>query len=164
MKNLKISRLIILLAILCFSKSISQTMNVIPSNFIKITNAFSVADFEKVKGFILKKGNRKTYRNFDNQNPYYNFESFETYLGADIGQQNINNDPNLSDFNELTLNDQNNYYKIIIVRKGDIHASKRNVLKGMHENEVYYVDPYQEKINQIPNLLSQYLKHLQKIK
>ncbi|GAA3778353.1 hypothetical protein GCM10022423_37730 [Flavobacterium ginsengiterrae] len=139
-------------------------MNALPSNLMKITNAFSVADFEKVKSFVLEKGNRKTYRNFDNQNPYYNFESFEAYLGADIGQQNINNDPNLSDFNELTLKDQNNYYKIIIVRKGDIHASKRNVLKGMHENEVYYVDPYQEKINQIPNLLSQYLKHLQKIK
>ncbi|WP_343618727.1 hypothetical protein [Flavobacterium sp.] len=133
------------------------------TNFLKITNQFSVDEFEKVKGFILEKGQRKTYRNYDNHNPYYDFKKFEAYLGADIGQQNINNDPQLSNFNELTLKDDNQYYKILIVRKGDIQASKKWILKGMQENEVYYTDAYQESIKEIPNLLFKYFDLLRKM-
>ncbi|WP_276381827.1 hypothetical protein [Flavobacterium sp. H4147] len=134
------------------------------TNFLKITNQFSIDDFEKVRGFILEKGQRKTYRNYDNHNPYYDFKKFEAYLGADIGQQNINNDPQLSNFNELTLKDDNQYYKILIVRKGDIQASKKGILNGMQENETYYVDAYQKTIKEIPDVLLGYFDLLQNIK
>lgn len=130
---------------------------------MKITDQFSVKDFEKVKEFILEKGNRKTYRNFDNNNPFYDFGKFQAYLGADIGQQNIYNDPKISDFNELTLKDNNDYYKILIVRKGDILASKKGIQNGMQENEVYFVDVYQERLDKVPDLLLEYLNLIKAI-
>ena len=114
-------------------------MNSSQTNFLKITNQFSVEDFEKVKEFILEKGNTKTYRNFDNNNPYHNFGKFQGYLGADIGQQNIYNDPKISDFNELTLKDNDHYYKILIVRKGDIQASKKGIQNGMQELSLIHI-------------------------
>ncbi|MFB9076370.1 hypothetical protein ACFFLS_19130 [Flavobacterium procerum] len=135
-------------------------MNLIRPNFLKITNQFSAQDFEKLKIFILKKGNRKTFRNFDNNNPYYDFGTFEAYLGADVGQQNIYNDEKLSDFNEMTLRDENLYYKIVIVRKGDIQSSKKGILDGMTENEVFYTGVYQEDLSHIPALLLEYLERL----
>ncbi|WDF58267.1 hypothetical protein PQ462_16245 [Flavobacterium sp. KACC 22758] len=136
-------------------------MNFNQTNFQKITNQFSVEDFEKVKRFILKKGKRKTYRNYDNNNPFYDFGKFQSYLGSDIGQQNINNDPKLSDFNELTLKDNNHYFKILIVRKGDTQALKKGIQNGMLENQVYFVDNYQIGFTKISDLLTNYLKILQ---
>ncbi|MCP2029793.1 hypothetical protein L1276_004987 [Flavobacterium sp. HSC-32F16] len=95
MKSLSNSKpIIVLLVLFSFVKSISQTMTPNETNFLKITNQFSVENFEKVKEFILEKGNRKTYRNYDSNNPFYDFGEFQSYLGADTGQQNINNDPN----------------------------------------------------------------------
>ncbi|MDR6759902.1 hypothetical protein J2Y38_000081 [Flavobacterium sp. 2755] len=130
---------------------------------MKITSQFSVKDFERIKQFILKKGNRKTYRNFDNNNPFYDFGKFQGYLGADIGQQNIYNDPKISDFNELALKDNDHYYKILIVRKGDIQASKKGIQNGMQENEVYFVDVYQAGFDKIPVLLLEYLNLIKAI-
>lgn len=164
MKSFSISKpIILLLILLSFVKSISQTMSSNETNFLKITNQFSAEDFENVKEFILEKGNRKTYRNFDNNNPFYDFGKFQGYLGADIGQQNIYNDPKISDFNELTLKDNDHYYKILIVRKGDIQASKKGIQNGMLENEIYLVDVYQTGFSKIPDLFLDYLKTLKKI-
>ncbi len=164
MKSFSILKPIIVLLILFSSvKSISQTMISNQTNFLKITNQFSVEDFEKVKEFILEKGTRKTYRNFDNNNPFYDFGKFLGYLGADIGQQNIYNDPKISDFNELTLKDNDHYYKILIVRKGDIQDSKKGIQNGMQENEVYFVDVYQTGFDKIQDLLLEYLNLIKAI-
>lgn len=165
MKSFSISKpIIVLLILFSFVKSICQTMTFNQTNFLKITNQFSVEDFDKVKEFILEKGNRKTYRNFDNNNPFYDFGKFQSYLGANIGQQNIYNDPKISDFNELTLKDKDHYYKILIVRKGDIQTSKKGIQNGMQENEVYFIDVYKERLDKVPDLLLDYLKLLQDIK
>ncbi|OIV40027.1 hypothetical protein [Flavobacterium johnsoniae] len=139
-------------------------MNLNQVNFKKITNQFSVKDFEKVKNFILENGKTTTYRNYDNNNPYYDFGRFQVYLSADIGQKNINNDPKLSDFNEMTLKDEDLYYKILIVRKGDILALKTGVLDGMGENEVYYIDSYSIGVDEKSDLLSDYLNIMKRLK
>lgn len=138
----------------------SKTQN----QFVKITNQFSVEDFEKVKSSILKEGNRKTYRNFDNNNPYYDFKKFAAYLASDIGQQNINNDPKVSDFNTLTLKDEDQYYEIIIVRNGDIKAKKKGIVNGMLENEVYLTDYSQNDLHIIPSELIIYFADMLKLK
>ncbi|SHM33707.1 hypothetical protein SAMN05444387_2238 [Flavobacterium pectinovorum] len=140
-------------------KMTSKTQN----QFVNITNQFSVEDFEKVKSFILKEGNRKTYRNFDNNNPYYDFKKFATYLASDIGQQNINNDPKVSDFNRLTLKDEDQYYEIIIVRNGDIKAKKKGIVNGMLENEVYLTDYGRNDLDKIPNQLIIYFDNMLKL-
>lgn len=138
----------------------SKTQN----DFIKITNQFSVQDFERVKSFILKEGNRKTYRNFDNSNPYYDFRKFEAYLASDIGQKNINNDPKLSDFNEITLKDDNQYYQIIVVKIGDIKEMKKGIESRMQENEVYLTAYNQKDLDKIPNQLIDYFEDMLKVK
>ena len=131
--------------------------------FLTITNQFSVEDFEQVKNFILKEGNQKTYRNFDNNNPYYDFKKFAAYLASDIGQQNINNDPKLSDFNTLTLKDDDQYYEIIIVRTEDIKAKKKGIVNGMKENEVYLTDYGRNGLDKIPNQLIMYFDDMLKV-
>lgn len=146
--------------LISFSNLSAQKMNSkVHIHFQKITNQFSVEDFEKIKSFILKEGNQMTYRNYDNQNPYYNFKEFEVYLASDIGQQNINNDPKLSDFNTLTLKDNNQYFEIIIVRFGDIKANKKGIVNGMQENEVYLTS-YDDSDVTIPNQVIGYFKDM----
>jgi hypothetical protein len=121
--------------------------------------------FEKIKHFILQEGGRKTYRNFDNNNPHYQFSDFSVYLGADIGQQNIINDPAISDFNEITIQDWNSditYYHIIIVRNGDIENGKAWIRKGMENNNVYLSDVYNQGIDKMMEKLPYYVEIIEK--
>lgn len=156
--------LLVFVVLISFSNLSAQKMTSKTQNqFVKITNQFSVEDFEKVKSFILKEGNRKTYRNFDNNNPYYDFKKFAAYLASDIGQQNINNDPKVSDFNRLTLKDEDQYYEIIIVRNGDIKAKKKGIVNGMLENEVYLTDYGRNDLDKIPNQLIIYFDNMLKL-
>ena len=68
--------------------------------------ALTPANFEVIKRFVLKKGDRQTYCSMYNQNPHFRFEGFDVYLNPDAGQQNINCDPGLSDFDELVVHDE----------------------------------------------------------
>lgn len=158
---MSIKHLLLSFILITFSDLSAQKMNSKTQNqFLKITNQFSVEDFEQVKNFILKEGNQKTYRNFDNNNPYYDFKKFEVYLASDMGQQNINNDPKISDFNTLTLKDDNQYYEIIIVRTGYIKAKKKGIVNGMQENEVYLTDYGRNDLDKIPNQLIIYFNDM----
>ena len=133
-------------------------------NFVEITNQLSFSEFEKIKEFTLKKGNRKTYRNYDGNNPHYNFTDFDIFFGADIGQRNINNDPSISDFNELTIADWDAdiiYYTIIIVRKGDIEKEKYHIQPRMEEGKVYLVG-YEHNLDVMKKNLSKYLTIIKK--
>lgn len=160
---MSIKHLLFFLMLISFSKITAQKMNSKTQNhFIKITNQFSMQDFERVKNFILKEGNQKTYRNFDNNNPYYDFKKFEVYLASDIGQKNINNDPELSDFNTMTLKNDNQYYEIIAVKKGYIKAMKKGIESGMTENEVYLTDYDQNALDKIPDQLIGYFQDMLK--
>lgn len=151
---MSIKQLLFFFIIISFSNVTAQKMNSKTNiHFLKITSQFSVEDFEQVKKNILKEGNQRTYRNFDNNNPYYDFKKFAAYLASDIGQQNINNDPKQSDFNTLTIKDDDTYYEIIIVRNGDIKAKKKGIVNGMHENEVYLTAYSQKDLDKIPNQL-----------
>jgi len=129
--------------------------------FTNISDLVSYDMFEKIKDFILKQGHRMTYRNYDNNNPHYQFESFDVFLGADMGQGNMNNDPEISDFNQLTVADWEAdicYYSLIIVRKGDLKPSKAWVLPTMKEGEVYLVDYYEKGLDTMRHHLLTYLE------
>lgn len=137
-------------------KNLKQQMN-----FKNVTSQIDINEFEKIKKFILKNGDKKTYRNFDNNNPHYKFENCDIFLGSDIGQKNINNDPKISDFNQLTITDQNSdirYYELIIVRKGSLDENKAWIRKGMEENQVYLVDDYGIGLELMAKNLTDYLK------
>lgn len=161
---MSIKHLLLSFILITFSNLSAQKMNSKTYiHFLKITNQLSVQDFEQIKNFILKEGNQKTYRNFDNNNPYYDFNKFVVYLSSDIGQQNINNDPKVSDFNILTLKDEDQYYEIIVVRTGDIKAKKKGIASGMLENEVYLTDYGRNDLDIIPNQLIVYFDDMLKL-
>jgi len=129
--------------------------------FVDITEDFSVQEFELVKSFILDKGDRRFYRNYDNNNPHYDFSTFHVYLNAEIGQKNLYNDPGISDFNEITIYDSGaeiQYYTIRIVRKGDIENKDIAVGTGMKENHIYLMNTYEEDLKKMEkNLFDIYL-------
>lgn len=57
----------------------------------------------KIKQFILQHGKRKTYCSMYNNNPAYETKEYLFFLNPDTGQQNINCDPNKSDFHNLRI-------------------------------------------------------------
>jgi hypothetical protein len=62
----------------------------------------TVANFVRIKKFILAQGKRKTYCNRYNNNPYWAFPAFNAYLNpADPG--NINSETGNFEFNELVI-------------------------------------------------------------
>ncbi len=130
-------------------------------NYAIVTNEVSLSFFEEVKHFILERGNRKTFRNFDNANPHFRFDGFSMYLGADIGQKNINNDPEKSDFNQMIIKDNTSditYLHLLIVRDQDVEKEKAWLKPGMKNGEVYLVDSYHDGIKKLRDLLPNYLK------
>lgn len=135
----------------------------IESDFEDISDLISMMEFEQIKNFVLKNGNRQFYRNIDSNNPHYKFEDFDVFLAADIGQKNINNDPDISDFNDLTIRTMNfsiRYYKLIIVREGDLKNNKAWILDGMKENKVYLVSTYNKEMEVMKKNLPKYLAQI----
>ena len=132
-------------------------------HFVEITNLISINEFEEIKKSAINSDYRFFFRSYDNYNPAINYGNFQVFFGADI--RNINNDPNLSDFNELTIKDNESdiqYYQIIIVRKGDIVGQKNWIIKGMEEGKIYLVDNYEKGINKMKVNLPQYLETMKK--
>jgi hypothetical protein len=113
-------------------------------NFIDVTDYFSLDQFEVLKEKILKNGDKQTYRNYDNQNPHYVLNGVDLYLNAEIGQKNINNDPELSDFNEITVSDSINRmnFTIRIVREKDFENKQIYIHEGMEKNRIYLMNHY----------------------
>ena len=73
----------------CSSTAYEEINNNSSSEYLVINDLLSYNEFEDIKEFILKYGDKQTYRNYDNNNPHYSFEGFECYLNSEIGQENI---------------------------------------------------------------------------
>ncbi len=136
-------------------------------DFVEITDNLSVQEFEYIKNFILEQGDRQFYRSYDNNNPHYDFSTFHVYLNAEIGQKNLYNNSEISDFNEITIYDTGaeiQYYTIRIVRKGDIENKDIAVSLGMKENHIYLMNTYEEGLGKMEkNLLDIYLPKIRSV-
>jgi hypothetical protein len=66
----------------------------------------TVESFQSIKRFILEHGDRQTYCNMYNRNPHYRFRGFEVFLNPDVGQRNINCDPEHSDFDQMVIREE----------------------------------------------------------
>lgn len=156
----KMIMLVLLVPFLSVGRSESEAVKI---RFTNITTVITYSEFENIKAFILEKGDQMTYRNYDNNNPHYRFKQFDVFLGADVGQRNINNDPNISDFNAMTIADSGadiRYYQIIIVRKGDVKNGKAWLHAGMEEGQVYLSEPYGNDLSVMENNLRDYMKEI----
>ena len=132
-------------------------------NFTDSSELLTPQAFEEIKNFVLRRGDRRTYRNFDSHNPHYRFKHFDVFFGSDIGQQNITNDPALSDFNQLTIYDSSaeiQYYELILVRKADVSKQRSWLRAGMEEERVYLVDVYDKGLKKMQKTLMNYLEQL----
>ncbi|TET38025.1 MAG: hypothetical protein E3J72_04130 [Planctomycetota bacterium] len=61
-----------------------------------------VANFVRIRDFILGQGRRQTYCNMFNNNPYWGFSDFNAYLNPP-DQGNINCEIGKSEFNNLVI-------------------------------------------------------------
>ena len=61
------------------------------------SSVLTVENFLYIRRFVLSKGQRQTYCNMFNDNPFYPFSSFNLYLNPS-DQNNVNCDPGRSDF------------------------------------------------------------------
>jgi hypothetical protein len=105
-----------------------------------IQKTMDMTAFEKIKNFVLEKGDTKTYRSFDSNNPHFVMDDYDVYLGSDIGQRNMDNDPKKSDFNELVVQSKTNKaakLTFIAVQKGDLLSNKNWISKSMKEGYIY---------------------------
>jgi hypothetical protein len=124
----------------------NKTVITVTYDFKDITYMLSFHDFECIKTFILNNGNRETFCTMYGNNPHYSFDGFEAYLNPEIGQLNINCDPESSDFNIIVIRDQNSdpqYYYLLIVRRGDLEKEEIvGIIPGMIEEKVYLLTYY----------------------
>ena len=138
-------------------------MSKVSSNFENISYLISPEEFESIKEFVLTKGDRQTYRNFDNNNPHYKFEDFDIFFNAEIGQRNINNDPKISDFHEMVIADWEadiRYYHLVIVRENSQNIFQKGVYPGMQTGNVYLLDVYQEGLENLKIKLPDFLQEI----
>lgn len=111
--------------------------------YLDITQRLSLNEFEDIKNFIIKYGDRESYCAMYSNNPHYSFNGFEVYLNPEIGQGNINCDPEISDFNVIVIKDLDEYpqyYYIQIIRLSDLDNKYIFTYEGMLENKVYLLN------------------------
>lgn len=159
MKNLL--TLIFILSFYCCTDNNGNLIDNSSNEYLEITNEFSLQEFENIKNFVIEKGGRQTYSNMYNNNPHFSFKGFEAYLNPEIGQKNINCDPTISDFNEITLRDidaKPQYYTIHIVRQGDSGKKDVVVSEGMKDGKVYLLNPYDDDIDLMKKKLIDYIE------
>ena len=78
--------------------------------------------FNEIKRFILAQGLRQTYCSMFGNNPAYFVESCSYYLNPDTGQENIDCDPEKSDFDTLVIRNRDwgrDQYRHVFVKEGD---------------------------------------------
>ncbi len=96
--------------------------------FVDISTTFSKKDFEKVRKFIFKNGDRQTYRNLDSNNPHYKFEDFDVYLGT-WGQSRFfeRDAPRMKDYSELVIHAEGYHTLYLTTDETPDHLSKGTV-------------------------------------
>ncbi|KPM32521.1 Hypothetical protein I595_939 [Croceitalea dokdonensis DOKDO 023] len=97
--------------------------------FIDVSAEFSKKDFEKVRKFVFKNGDRRTFRNMDNGNPHYRFSDFDLYLGAS-GQLNLLETKKIArtNYNELVIHDKQ-YYTLYFITGEQMGKNRTNLKK-----------------------------------
>ena len=133
-------------------------------DFLDITYMMNYNDFENIKTYILLNGDRETFCNMYNDNPHYSFEGSEAYLNPEIGQLNINCDPELSDFNEIVIRDQNSdpqYFHLLIVRNGDLENEQiARKESNMIEGKVYLLKYYEYDLDKMAEKVRMYIDEM----
>jgi len=134
-------------------------------SYLEISEYISVDCFEQILFWILQNGDRKTYRNKDNHNPYYRCRDFDVYLNPYYcpGQVDNRTRHHSSDYNEIVIYDPGKpiqYYTLRLVRQGDAEYYE---LSGY--SSVYLISWYDKDMHRIlESLISNYLDEIKLLK
>lgn len=113
----KVTRSILLIVLICCSTNVlAETIDVRLRIRQKKEEEKTITreNLVEIQQFILKQGKRETYCNMYGSNPAYHTKGYRLYLNPDTGQENINCDPQKSEFHNLTIrrsDDGKNQYR-----------------------------------------------------
>ena len=117
---------------------------------------FTIANFEKVKQFVLQYGNKKTYCNRYNCNPHFDFGSFEVYLNPNetaihSGYAGFSKEANL--YNRLTIVKELTYIDIKAhATDSTLYVSGENV-KGVNQQALDCFNVMLDVVNRLDTTL-----------
>ncbi|MGF1557670.1 MAG: hypothetical protein ACFCUL_01095 [Flavobacteriaceae bacterium] len=118
--------------------------------FVDIADIFSKKDFEELRSFIFKKGDRQSFRNFDNDNPHYRFEDFDVYLGTGDQRRVFENDRlKPEDYSELVIGFSRGF-AVYLAPHNEFHQS----ILGFADGKVYTLTYTSEKMDELKKRLS----------
>ena len=159
----------IILPAIIYSCSVKNDENEFESNLFRdISFIFSKDNFEDLHTFILENGDTETYCSMYNDNPHFSLEGFDVYLNPEIGQSNINCDPEISKFNVLVIRDwdaEPQYYHMLLVRKGDLDNELIliSIPEGVREEKVYLLNYKESDLDSLENKVQNYLSEIKNL-
>lgn len=103
-----------------------------------ISAYFSMKDFRKARKFILEKGDKRSFRNIENNNPHYQFNDFGAYLASSsVFLTFQTKDIDTAKFDNLVLWGDAQYYIILFDEN-----SAKNTNPYIANNKVYFMGPH----------------------
>jgi len=105
----------------------------------------SVQNFQKIKEFVLANGDKQSYSNMYNNNPHYVFKTFHVFLEPEMGQMNMDCNPEISDFDEIVVQDENGF-TYIVCRSGKVMYDKNHEkrIEGYFLEMLDYIKNYEK--------------------
>lgn len=129
MRKNVIGVMLLFVLISCITESFAETLDVRLRICQKKSEEETITreNLIKIKQFILKQSERETYCNMYNNNPACQTKAFRFYLIPDSGQDNINCDPEKSDFHTLTIRKsdggKNQYRSVDFIDKNYVYVT-----------------------------------------
>lgn len=131
------NRYLLILICLLFSLMMNaqEPKNVKPMD---ISNILSYDDFQKIKQFVLDKGQVQTYCNMYNDNPFYQFDDgIELYLNPIVQFYTGGEHPDLEAYNTMTIRiwDEKKDYPFMYTNIGEGKDTKKMFLNPYYDTE-----------------------------
>lgn len=165
MKIIQIIIVFIVCSNCCPMKNKSTEIKSISTNFENVTHLINPKDYKQIIAFILKKGDRMTYRNIDSNNPHYRFKKCDVFLSNGIAQLDYSTSNSTHYYNQITITDWKasvRYFELIMVQVKDLTAKNLWLKPEMKSDEVYLMHTKDHEIEMMKKTLSIYLEEISK--
>lgn len=129
---------------------LSEWKKIEGDTYLDVSEIFSKKDFKKLRKFIFKNGDLRTFRNFDTNNPHYRFEDFDVYLGTGDQRSVFKNDTlKPKDFSELVIGFPNDFVLNLAP-----HTKIHEPILNLEDEKVYAMKCTAEKMDELKERLS----------
>lgn len=116
-------------------------------DYLNITKFLTVEEFIAIKEFIFEYGDKKTYCNKYNDNPYLKMDGFDIYMNPKDNYTNLA-DLDISVFNEIVIYNPQMEIQYFHIELGIRKAKQlsQNSTQNQDEPQVYLVSIYEENL------------------